>query len=229
MNKPYLPLASGELSVQTGWMIVLTSGVVSLLVGMLSDSWPLMSTLVGSLVLGIAYSTDLPFLRWKRHPAIAAACILSVRAILVQLGFYFHMKLSMGAPGTVMQGPIIFATAFMFIFSIVIALFKDIPDAKGDKMSGVETLTVRIGRPTVYWICIGLLEAAYVSSIFFSLIVRGGIMGLVSAALHASIGALLLWRAYQTDLESSSSVYDCYMDVWKAFYLEYLFLPLLSQ
>ena len=50
-----------------------------LLAGWLSGSWPLMATLAGSLALGIAYSTDLPLLRWKRYPLLAAGCILSVR------------------------------------------------------------------------------------------------------------------------------------------------------
>lgn len=44
-----------------------------------SGSAPLLATLGGSLLLGIAYSTDVPFLRWKRFPVLAAACILAVR------------------------------------------------------------------------------------------------------------------------------------------------------
>lgn len=40
---------------------------------------PLLLTLVGSLFLGIVYSTELPFMRWKRSPVLAAACILAVR------------------------------------------------------------------------------------------------------------------------------------------------------
>ena len=41
-----------------------------------------MATLAGSLVLGIAYSTDVPFLRWKQNPVAAAGCILAVRCAL---------------------------------------------------------------------------------------------------------------------------------------------------
>ena len=41
---------------------------------------------------GILYSTELPFMRWKRSPALAASCILVVRALAVQLGFYYHMQ-----------------------------------------------------------------------------------------------------------------------------------------
>ena len=57
------------------------SGAMALVLGVLSQSPPLIATLAGSLALGIVYSTDLPFLRWKRHPVLAAACILAVRCV----------------------------------------------------------------------------------------------------------------------------------------------------
>ena len=65
------------------------------------------------------------------------------RAVMVQLGFYAHMKLAMGAPraGLAPSGPLLFAVAFMLVFSAVIALFKDIPDVKGDRQV----------RPAVLW------------------------------------------------------------------------------
>lgn len=79
INKPYLPLASGEFSMQSALSIVVTCGISALIIGVLVGSLPLMTTLVGSAVLSLAYSVDLPFLRWKQHPVAAAACILSVR------------------------------------------------------------------------------------------------------------------------------------------------------
>lgn len=54
------------------------------------------------------------------------------RSVFVQLGFFFHMKLAMGAPVVALTRPLVFAMSFMLVFSIVIALFKDIPDVKGD-------------------------------------------------------------------------------------------------
>lgn len=45
---------------------------------------------------------------------------------------------------------------------------------------------------------------------------------------HATMGALLLWRARQTDLTRSSAIYGCYMFMWKLFYAEYLLIPLLA-
>ena len=85
------------------------------------------------------------------------------RAVLVQLGFYFHMQRALllegggsaaataaaaaaaatgataSAPfmGLALTRPLAFATSFMLLFSVVIALFKDIPDVVGDRQVGV--------------------------------------------------------------------------------------------
>jgi 4-hydroxybenzoate polyprenyltransferase len=106
-----------------------------------------------SLALGVVYSTDLPFLRWKRYPFMAATCIFLVRAVAVQLGFYLHMRCAvLGLPLTWTQ-PLLFGTAFMSLCSVVIALFKDIPDVAGDRIANVRTLSVRLGVPAVFNIC----------------------------------------------------------------------------
>lgn len=55
---------------------------------------------------------------------------------MVQLGFFFHMKQALGSPSLTLTRPLIFAISFMLLFSVVIALFKDIPDVKGDKQVG---------------------------------------------------------------------------------------------
>ena len=79
VNKPYLPLASGEFTMQSALAIVGICGIAALVIGVLVGSLPLMTTLVGSAVLSLAYSVDLPLLRWKQNPVAAAACILAVR------------------------------------------------------------------------------------------------------------------------------------------------------
>ena len=42
------------------------------------------------------------------------------------------MKRVMGFQSFAITRPLVFAASFMLIFSVVIALFKDIPDVKGD-------------------------------------------------------------------------------------------------
>jgi hypothetical protein len=52
---------------------------------------------------------------------------------MVQLGFYFHMKQALGVAQYTLTRPLAFAVGFMLFVSIVIALFKDIPDIQGDR------------------------------------------------------------------------------------------------
>ena len=96
-----------------------------------------------------------------------ADCLLLAgpRAVMVQLGFFFHMKLALGAPSLALTRPLLFAMAFMLVFSITIALFKDIPDVKGDAQEGVRTFSVRMGVKNVFWTCIALVEVAYAGAI----------------------------------------------------------------
>ncbi|KAF0904719.1 hypothetical protein E2562_036251 [Oryza meyeriana var. granulata] len=74
----------------------------------------------------------------------------------------------------VFSRPLIFATAFMTFFSVVIALFKDIPDIEGDRIFGIRSFSVQLGQKKVFWICVGLLEMAYCVAI---------LMGATSACL----------------------------------------------
>ena len=54
------------------------------------------------------------------------------RAVMVQLGFFYHMKQAIGSTSPALTPPLLFGISFMLICSIVIALFKDIPDVRGD-------------------------------------------------------------------------------------------------
>lgn len=226
VNKPNLPLASGEYSVRTGVLIVLSFAIMSFFLGWVVHSWPLFCALFISFLLGTAYSINLPFLRWKRFAVVAAICILAVRAVIVQLAFYLHMQTFVFRRPAVFTRPLIFATAFMSFFSVVIALFKDIPDIEGDKIFGIRSFSVRLGQERVFWICVYLLEMAYSIAV---------VMGFVSSCMwskfvtvlgHVLLASILWSRAKSLDLKSKASITSFYMFVWKLFYAEYLLIPL---
>jgi len=46
--------------------------------------------LQNSLAFGLMYSVDIRMLHWKENPFLATSCILIVRALIVQIGFYCH-------------------------------------------------------------------------------------------------------------------------------------------
>ncbi|XP_057497933.1 homogentisate phytyltransferase 1, chloroplastic-like [Actinidia eriantha] len=226
VNKPYLPLASGEYSVATGVAIVSSFAITSFWLGWIVGSWPLFWALFISFVLGTAYSVNLPLLRWKRFALVAAMCILAVRAVIAQIAFFLHIQTYVYRRPAVFSRPVIFATAFMSFFSVVIALFKDIPDIDGDKIFGIRSFTVRLGQQRVFWICISLLEMAYGVAV---------LVGAASSCLwskyitvlgHAILASILWNRAKSIDFQSKAAITSFYMFIWKLFYAEYLLIPL---
>jgi len=163
INKPYLPIASGEYSMEAGGAIAVASAFMSLTMAWMIGSKALLGALWMGFALGTAYSVDLPFLRWKRSALAAATSILSVRTIAVQLAFYHHMQNFVYKRPAVLTKPLIFGLAFTFCFSLVIALFKDIPDVEGDKFFGIQSFSVRLGlraRPKcIVWCLISIANS----------------------------------------------------------------------
>lgn len=226
VNKPYLPLASGEYSVTTGVTIVSSFAIMSFLVGWTVGSWPLFWALFISFVLGTAYSINIPLLRWKRYAFVAAMCILAVRAVIVQIAFYLHVQTYVYGRQAIFTKPVIFATGFMSFFSVVIALFKDIPDIVGDQIYGIRSFTVRLGQKRVFWICISLLQMAYAAAIFVGASSSCLWSKLITVLGHAMLASILWSRAKSVDLESKAAITTFYMFIWKLFYAEYLLIPL---
>ncbi|KAJ9566202.1 hypothetical protein OSB04_002168 [Centaurea solstitialis] len=215
VNKPYLPLASGEYSVKTGVIIVSSFAVMSFWLGWIVGSWPLFWALFISFLLGTAYSVNVPMLRWKRFALVAAMCILAVRAVIVQIAFYLHIQTFVYGRVAVFPKPVIFATGFMSFFSVVIALFKDIPDIVGDKIFGIQSFTVRLGQKRVFWICILLLEVAYGVAILVGASSPFLWSRYITILGHAILGLILWGRAKSTDLESKSAITSFYMFIWQ--------------
>lgn len=226
VNKPGLPLASGEYSVTTGIAIVSAFAVMSFGVGWVVGSWPLFWALFISFILGTAYSINIPFLRWKRFAVVAALCILAVRAVIVQLAFFLHMQTFVFRRPASFSRPLIFATAFMSFFSVVIALFKDIPDIDGDRIFGIQSFSVRLGQRRVFWICVYLLEMAYSVAMVLGATSSCVWSKLVTVLGHAVLASVLWNRARSLDLMSKAAITSFYMFVWKLFYAEYLLIPL---
>ena len=255
--KPHLPIPAGDLSAEGAARICAATGALSLAIGALSGSAPLLLTLAGSLALGFAYSADLPLLRWKRYPAVAAACIIAVRTVAVQGGFFSHARLSAGlplaaatasgggaaaaaaaaSPSNAVAGflaslplplPLAFAVGMMLAFSVGIAVLKDTPDTDGDERAGVRTLSVQLGPRAMLSFGTGLLLAAYAAACVVSLATQApGLRRGVLVAGHAAAGALLAGAASRVDATSRGSITKFYMFIWKLFYAEYALIPLM--
>ncbi|XP_031256811.1 homogentisate phytyltransferase 1, chloroplastic-like [Pistacia vera] len=226
VNKPYLPLASGDFSMGTGTAIVSAALLMSLGMGIISKSPPLVFALLIGGLLGTVYSVEHPFLRWKRHPFLAASCILFVRALVIQLAFFIHtQKYVLGRP-IVITKSLLFATAFMCFFSTVIALFKDIPDIDGDRYFGIQSFSVSLGQERVFWLCVQMLLMAYGAAVMVGASSSSlPISKLVTTLGHCTLASFLWLRTRSIDLSSKASITSFYMFIWKLFYAEYFLIP----
>lgn len=249
INKPYLPIASGELSKQNGVNVVIFSLILSCWL-IRNAAWPLQVAVLGSCFLGSCYS--LPPVRLKQFPLLAAVCILVVRGTLINMGFYLQAKLqmnpimhSMNIKDAILAYPqSIAVTAFFAIFGLVIALMKDTPDVEGDLSNGIRSFSVQMGAARMFrisWkLLFGLTSATsayflYTASIAETILIRvprilvGVVLGLFSVDLRKK--AIEVLSPYTDGILKTSgadfnkSIFAYYMYVWKIFYGCYLLLP----
>ncbi|KDO40230.1 hypothetical protein CISIN_1g047278mg, partial [Citrus sinensis] len=215
VNKPDLPLASGDFSRGTGIAIALISSLTSLTMGVMFRSPPLLLALIIWFLLGSAYSIQLPFLRWKGHPFLAPFSMMILMGLVYQLLFFIHIQKYMLARPVVITKPLVFATAFMCVLSFANGLLKDVPDVDGDRKFDIQTLSVIVGRERVFWLCVSMMLTAYGAAILVGASSSFPLSKLVTVICH-SILAFILWlRAKTVDLSSNASTLSFYMFIWK--------------
>jgi homogentisate phytyltransferase / homogentisate geranylgeranyltransferase len=229
INKPHLPLASGEFSRTQGQAIVAVTGSLALLL----SAWQgvfLMATVWLSLAIGTAYS--LPPLRLKRFPVWASLCIFSVRGAIVNLGLFLHFQQQLGVgewgvgsgdfaiPSTVWV-----LTLFILVFTFAIAIFKDIPDLEGDRQYHITTFTIQLGQQAVFNLARWVLTVCYGGMILGgALLTKLQTPFLIGTQLAALVALWLL--SFRVDLSDQRSIARFYQFIWKLFFLEYLLFPI---
>ena len=224
INKPGLPIAAGDLSVGHARGIVVASGTAATALA-LTQGWVELAAVATAMAIGTAYSS--PPLRLKRFPAIAAASISIVRAVVVNVGVYEHFAASLGgrAELSALPAPIVALTVFVLPFSLAIAVLKDVPDAKGDRRFGIATFTVKLGPRRAVGIGLAALTAGYLGmAVLGPLAVPEANPWVLVVGHLAALAALWTW-ALQGNLRDQQGLTRFYMRVWLLFFLEYALMP----
>ncbi len=218
INKPYLPLASGAYSKQQGYIINTIALLISVSIAFYLGTF-LLIAVFSSLLLGTLYS--LPPFRLKRYYFWAAFCIIAVRGIVVNIFLFLHLhEMVLGFHNI---PPLIFVlTAAIFIYSIVIAWFKDIPDMAGDQQHFISTLTLRMGAKSVFKTGIFLLSATLIILIALVWFIAFPIHVMIFTTLHILMLILLWLFASKTDITNKKSIARFYQFVWILFFMEYI-------
>jgi len=224
INKPHLPLAAGEFTQADGRWIVGLAGVGALGLAAWGGPW-LLALVALSLAIGTAYS--LPPIRLKRFPFWASFCILAVRGAVVNLGLFLHFSDRLGEPLTIPLR-VWTLTGFVLVFSIGIALCKDIPDIEGDRRYGIRTFSVSLGQRRVFHLTRGIFAACYLGVVLIAPWLTGvnqpflvfSHLGLL--ALFWGVG-LRVTGVYPGQKRSQGMSYPSfYQFIWKLFFLEYI-------
>ena len=224
INKPGLPIAAGDLSVSQARGIVAASGAAATGLA-LTQGWVELVAVVVAMAIGTAYSS--PPLRLKRFPALAAASISIVRAVVVNVGVYLHFAASLGGRSelSALPAPIVALTLFVLPFSLAIAVLKDVPDAKGDRHFGIATFTVRLGPRRAVGMGLAALSAGYLGMAVLGPLTVPEAQPWVLVTGHlAALAALWGW-ALAGDLDDQQGLTRFYMRVWLLFFLEYALMP----
>ena len=222
INKPHLPLAAGEFSLRQGQWIIGFTGGLAILIAVLSGVW-LLAVVTISLIIGTAYS--LPPIRLKQFPFFAALCILTVRGVIVNLGLFLHFTQKF--QGTeLLNLNIEILTLFILLFTIAIAIFKDVPDLEGDKKYNISTFTLILGKSTVFNISRSVITICYLGMVGAGILGLNGINSGFFMVYHLILLVLMWWRSREVDLAQKSDITSFYQFIWKLFFLEYLLFPL---
>jgi homogentisate phytyltransferase/homogentisate geranylgeranyltransferase len=221
INKPWLPLASGAMSVTRARVTVWGCAGAAVVIGLASGPFALAAFLIG-ICVGTAYS--LPPLRLKRYALWAAVSIAGVRAFAVNLLLFAHFLTTVGVAAHV--PPVVVAlTTIVLALSLVIAWFKDIPDMAGDQLFRVRTLTLRLGPRRVFLLGLTVLAVAYGVVIVVALVGLPGLHGGALAVGHVVALVVLIVASTRVDLDRRPSIARFYLLVWGLFYAEYLVFP----
>jgi homogentisate solanesyltransferase len=143
VNKPFLPVAAGELSAGLAWVLVLALAAAGL--GIVATNFGSLTTSLYAfgLTLGTVYS--IPPFRLKQFAIPAFLIIATVRGFLLNFGVYHATRSALGLE-FVWNAPVVFITSFVTIFATAIAITKDLPDVEGEAQGAGTGCPCRAGR-----------------------------------------------------------------------------------
>ncbi|GAM22705.1 hypothetical protein SAMD00019534_058800 [Acytostelium subglobosum LB1] len=237
INKPNLPIASGELSESSAWKIVLAALTAS--VGLLSAATSdvlICVPFATLLAIGTWYSLKLgktaggsTGLRLKDKALTAALSIIVCRGMILPFTTLTHaFTHASGNVSAVVMAPIMTLTAMR---ALVIAVMKDIPDMAGDKAAGENsTLAISLGAPRVFRWCINLM---CLPSLLALIAVGLNISGFTTTwnahiviLYHVCALLYIRWQESAVDANQPSQVTRFYTKtLWIMFYVEMLLFP----
>ncbi|KAG5052049.1 hypothetical protein AAZX31_02G159200 [Glycine max] len=224
VNKPYLPIAAGDLSVQSAWFLVIFFAAAGLSIVGLNFGPFIFSLYTLGLFLGTIYSVP-PF-RMKRFPVAAFLIIATVRGFLLNFGVYYATRAALGLAFE-WSSPVVFITTFVTFFALVIAITKDLPDVEGDRKYQISTFATKLGVRNIAFLGSGILLVNYIVSVLAAIYMPQAFRRWLLIPAHTIFAISLIYQAWI--LEQANYTKDAisgfYRFIWNLFYAEYAIFP----
>ena len=223
INKPYLPIAAGALSIKKAKIITYGSLLLSLILALYLSPY-LFLIIIMSTAIGWAYS--MPPLYLKKHHFTAALAITFVRGVLINVGGF--MVLNYIVNKTInLPDDIKILSAFIIVFSVVISWFKDLPDMKGDSIYQIKTLAILYSPKSVFITGTFLITLTYLITIFlkYPYAINSTTSSFQDMVLfYGNILLLVLFviNSFTINLAEQQSVKKFYKRFWWFFFAEYM-------
>jgi len=144
---------------------------------------------------------------------------------VVNFGLFIHFNLVINQSKEI--PPIIWMLASaIFVFSLVIAWFKDIPDMKGDQSHKISTLSIKLGAKKVFLLGNLILLLLYAAIITVTMIYSQLWNSEILIISHGIFILSLLFVASRIRPAEKRSMSRYYQFIWLLFFLEYIVFAL---
>ncbi|XLT70466.1 hypothetical protein HN873_026905, partial [Arachis hypogaea] len=216
INKPDLPLASGEYSFTSGVILVTSFLLAGFGVAWMLGSQPLIWSVVVTAALMGAYSVNFPLLRWKRSIILTSLSNAIAMLASFHIGPFLHMKTFVLKKAATFPRSMILGCVVIGLFYTIITLTKDLGDVEGDKAAGLKTLPIRLGVKPVFWLCVSLIQMAYGIAITMGALSPVLWSKIVTVVAHAFM-VFYVWNhaLNSVDLSSKDSLHSFHLFMFK--------------
>ncbi|XP_024029410.1 homogentisate solanesyltransferase, chloroplastic-like isoform X2 [Morus notabilis] len=224
MNKPYLPLPAGDLSLKQAWFVTIFSVSTGLLILWLVNA-DLITTCLYSVCILLAILYSVPPFRVKRNP-VATAILLPLTSFCQNIGIFYATKTSLGLPFQ-WSPPDVFIMTYSTLFFFVVCLIKDIPDVEGDKKYNIQTFAAKFGPKNITFLGTTIMLLTYIGATVIGIYMSQAFKSYIMLPAHSIFALWLLFEARKLERanyvpEASANFYQI---LWKLLMLELLLFP----
>nr|AZK16227.1 8-prenyl-1,3,6,7-tetrahydroxyxanthone 8-prenyltransferase [Hypericum calycinum] len=224
INKPDLPLSSGELSIESAWAIVMSFLAVSLLAAGALSSMSFLASIFCLLLVGGVYS--IPPFRTKASTVGAPITIALMKGFVDFFAIFAGAGVVLGLPFQ-MSLPMVYMSIFTTIFCLANGILKDISDIEGDIKNNIPTLATIIGARKTLIIGTGIHILNHFGCVLAAIIRPEAIKCSIVIPVHIISALFLLsqvWKIHSVNYESVQSR-KLYSSLWLVYVVQYILLP----